>query len=573
MGKRFFVVLFYILAITGCIRNTSSKHSQSSALPSLYISLPPEQLYSILSDRDQEVPAEALLITADDDTLFDGYLEHIKTRGNYTFEKAEAKKAFTIKLPKKQSWLGLDKSQHFVLLANAFDESHIRNAIAFDLAHNVDLPAPKYAYLSLYINEEYKGLYQMTNKIEVNKHTLHLVNLDKLNKQANPHPLKEYARFRDSSDLQILQRKGALLENNPEDITGGYLLEISGTNWVYCKSVSGFVSKAGDLIRIRSPKYASPAEVNYIATLYNQMESAIVSDDGYNPKTNKHYSEYIDIESFALVYLMNELLLNQDGGFTSLYLYKDTDSIDSRLYAGPIWDFDRSIGNTIISDLELIMPNELFINAKHGNKNIDKNEPQSDGIFYYLWKHNDFQEVVKKLYYQTISPSCHKYIESGTIDSLVECLSEDANRDSRLFETRRNKDYHSETRKVLDFLQKRLAFLDWYFSASPQDIITINYQSDQNRTQHRDLHFYYPVGKPITIVSSLEAHPKKYNREPAFELFIAGTDSIVKDNTVFNSANALELRHCEPTWKDVQKRRVRKKLESWGICKPFEWEW
>lgn len=570
MTKRFIFVLVIIVAnISGCTRNEASKQPHRSVLPSLYINLPPEQFDSILNDRDQEFPAEALLITADNDTLYDDYLSHIKTRGNTTFKKAEAKKSFTIKLPKKRSWLGLDKSQHFVLLANTFDDSHIRNTIAFDLAHDVGLPAPQHTYLSLYINGEYKGLYQMTNRIEVNKHTLNLTNLDKLNKRANPRPLKEYAQFSDSSDKQIILRKGALLACDPEDITGGYLLDLCGANRIYVKSPSGFASDAGDYIRIRSPKYASPAEVNYIATFYNSMEAAITSNDGYNPETNKHYSDYIDTESFALVYLINELLLNQDGGLSSLFLYKDSDSIDSRLYAGPIWDFDRSIGNTTHSDLELIMPNELFINVKHGKTTWS----HSHGIFFYLCKHEDFQEMVKKLYYQKISPSCHKYIESGTIDSLVDCLSEDADRDSRLYGTRRNMDYHSVTGKTLDFLQKRLAFLDWYFSAPPEEIITINFQSNQVGAHHRNLQIYYPVGEPITVVPSLKSHPKRYSREPDFELYIAGTDSIVPDNTVFNSAKTLELRYHEPTWKESQKRRIRKKLEQWGICKPAEWEW
>lgn len=570
MTKRFIFVLVIIVAsISGCTRNETSKQPHRFVLPSLYINLPPGQFDSILNDLEKEVPAQATLITAENDTLFDDYLEHIKTRGNTTFKKAEAKKSFTIKLPKKQSWLGLDKSQHFILLANAFDESHIRNTIAFDLAHDVGLPAPQYAYLSLYINGEYKGLYQITNKIEVSRHTLNLTDLDKLNKRANPRPLKEYAQFSDSSDKQIILRKGAMLACNPEDISGGYLLDLCGADWVYVKSPSGFVSDAGDYIRIRSPKYASSAEVNYIATFYNSMEAAITSDDGYNPETNKHYSEYIDTESFALVYLINELLLNQDGGLSSLFLYKDSDSIDSRLYAGPIWDFDRSIGNTINSDLELIMPNELFVNVKHGKTTWS----HSHGIFYYLCKHVDFQEMVKKLYYQKISPSCHKYIESGTIDSLVDFLSEDADRDSRLYGTRRNLDYHSVTGKTLDFLQKRLAFFNWYYSVSPNDIITINFQSDQNGAHHRNLQFYYPVGEPITIVSSLKSHPKRYSREPDFDLYIVGTDSIVPDNTVFNSAKTLELRYHEPTWKEAQKRRIRKKLEQWGICKPAEWEW
>ena len=569
MAKRFCYILFIIVAITGCSRNEASKQSHGSLLPALYISLPTEQLDSILNDRNVEVPAQALLVSADNDTLYDGCLSHIKTRGNTSFLKVKDKKPFTIKFPKRQSLLGFDKSQHFVLLANAFDHSHIRNSIAFDLAHDVGLPAPHYTYLSLYINGEYKGLYQMTNKVEVNKHTLNLTNLDKLNKQANPQPLKEYARFSDSGDKQIILRKGALLECNPEDITGGYLFDMCGVDWIYVKSPSGFISDAGDYIRIRSPKYASPAEVDYIATLYNQMEAAIISDDGYNLETNKHYSEYIDIESFALAYLMNELLLNQDGGMSSLYMYKDSDSIDSKLYAGPIWDFDRSIGNTFKSDLEIIVPNELYVRTQNGNST----ENNSSGIFYYLWKHEDFQEAVKRLYYQTISPSCHKYIESGTIDSLADYLSTEAERDNLLYGTRKVGDYHSTTKKALGFLQKRLAFLDWYFSATPNGIVTINFQSNQRGLHHKMVPIYYSIGEPITILSSLRPHTFKDNHSPILELYLAGTDSIVQEGAVFDSPTILDLRYREPTRKEVQQRRIRKQLEKWGICKPVERDW
>ena len=569
MIKRYFFALVIVAAASGCVRDKTIKQPRGSTLPSLYVTLSAEQLDAILNDPKEKAPAHVLFVTAAHDTLYDDSLTHIKTRGNTSFKKAGAKKSFSIQFPLKYAFLGLDKSRSFALFANAFDDSHIRNSIAFDLAHDIGLPAPHYTYLSLYLNDEYKGLYQITNKVDVSKHTLRITDLDKLNKQANPRPLKEYTWFGYGRNKEIIQRKGALLECNPQDITGGYLLDMSGSNWIYVKSVSGFVSDAGEPIRIRSPKYATPEEVDYIATFYNQMESAIMSDNGYHLETNKYYTEYIDIESFALVYLLNELLLNQDGGMSSLYMYKDSDSIDSKLYAGPIWDFDRSIGNTFKSDLEIIVPNELYVRTQNGNST----ENNSSGIFYYLWKHEDFQEAVKRLYYQTISPSCHKYIESGTIDSLADYLSTEAERDNLLYGIRKVGDYHSATKKALGFLQKRLAFLDWYFSAAPKDIVTINFQSNQRGLHHKMVPIYYSIGEPITILSSLRPHTFKDNHSPILELYLAGTDSIVQEGAVFDSPTILDLRYREPTRKEVQQRRVRKKLEKWGIVKPVEWEW
>ena len=112
----------------------------------------------------------------------------------------------------------MDKGRSFVLLSNEYDYSYIRNAIAFDLAHLIGLPAPQYTFLSLYVNGEYIGLYQMTNKVEVSKHTLNITDLDELNKQANPRPLDEYEVFYHEKGQRINEYKGSLLEHDPEDI-------------------------------------------------------------------------------------------------------------------------------------------------------------------------------------------------------------------------------------------------------------------------------------------------------------------------------------------------------------------
>ena len=68
--------------------------------------------------------------------------------------------------------------------------------------------------------------------------------------------------------------------------------------------------------------------------------------DGINPNTGKTLEEYIDLESWAKKYLVEEIVKNFDGGISSQYFYKDSDAKgEPLLYAGPVWDYDGALGN------------------------------------------------------------------------------------------------------------------------------------------------------------------------------------------------------------------------------------
>lgn len=542
-------LFFFAFAYVGCHKVEQQEYPK---LPSLHVTMTPMQIDSIINDFDNKVSAFAVLIGSDGDTLYQDYLTYIKTRGNTSFKGQ--KKSFAIKFPEKQKLFGLSKNRSFVLLANAYDESFIRNAIGLDLARATGIPATRYAYLTLYINGFYNGLYQMTNKVGIGKHTLNITDLEDLNKHANPKPLKEYEWYGLGRKKQAILQKGVLLDNNPDDITGGYLLDNSGLISQYNKSVSGFVSDAEDYIRIRSPKYASPQEVEYIAKRYNEMERAVIATDGIHPETGKHYSEYIDIESFARYYLINELLRNPDGGWASFMLYKDTDSIDSKIYAGPAWDYDRILDNPKFQGKINIPYNAFYVNREKGKTGY----AHSGGLLHHLCKHEDFQQVVKNCYMNEISPICHSYIAENPFDSLFSLLFHEADQDNMIYQTRLSKDYETAVIRVTDFLRKRIEFLDWYYSSTEDERVLVTYTLNGKK----DI-LYYPVGKAIEA-KQLEI---LYNHTPVYELYYAGTDSIVPDGTIFLTSQEIELRKRPPTKREVQIRRVRKKLTKIGILK------
>lgn len=505
-------------------------------MPSLYITILPSQLDSILNNRDYKASADAIIVDENGDTLYDGPLKHIKTRGNSTW--LNDKKPFSIKFHKSHNLRHLDKSKSFVLLANAVDKSHIRNAIAFDVSRAIDLPAPRYDYVSLYINNQYKGLYQMTNKVEINKYALDITDLERLNKEQNPLPLKEYTWFGLGIQKNTIQRKGFLLDKSPDDITGGYLIEIIGFKDRYDRKDCGFASSSGNLIVIREPEHASKEEVEYIADFYNQMECALLDSTGYNLITGKHYSEYLDLVSFARSYILNEVLMNIDSGFTSFFMYKNT---NGKLMAGPSWDFDHSLNTTFWLGRYCCV-NAIWAGSKTGYIGHDS----SGGILYNLMRHEDFIKMVCKEWNTTVSPACHQLFESGVWDSLANVLSYDAERDFIVTNNRQSPDYALAIRRPLDFLQKRMEFLDWLWSTNGEDVISVADSIAEGRKHHdRFMNLYYRVGEPI-IYPKMKKKKGENAPIPIPVFYISGTDSIIKNGTILNHPAHLEMREKEP---------------------------
>ena len=70
------------------------------------------------------------------------------------------------------------------------------------------------------------------------------------------------------------------------------------------------------------------------------MRPAAIFGDGIM-NDGRSYLEYIDAESFARYFFHQEFLMNLDCGRGSTFLYKDRDSVDPLIYAGPVWDHDR----------------------------------------------------------------------------------------------------------------------------------------------------------------------------------------------------------------------------------------
>ena len=93
----------------------------------------------------------------------------MRGRGNSSFLWYD-KKPYRIKLNDKHKVLGLDKAKSWVLLANYRDVTDIMNTFVFEMGRGLGLPYTNHTrYVELFLNGDYKGIYQLTEQIQQNK--------------------------------------------------------------------------------------------------------------------------------------------------------------------------------------------------------------------------------------------------------------------------------------------------------------------------------------------------------------------------------------------------------------------
>jgi hypothetical protein len=105
----------------------------------------------------------------------------------------------------------------------------------------------------------------------------------------------------------------------------------------YADEATGFVTTRSQPFTMKTPEYASKAQIEYISSYYQKVEDLI-----YNGTLASELDEFVDVESLAQMYLINEWASNMDASLTSTYFYKPA---GDKLYGGPVWDFDIAFGN------------------------------------------------------------------------------------------------------------------------------------------------------------------------------------------------------------------------------------
>lgn len=392
---------------------------KATGIGSIFLTTESGSMRNVHLDKEHKESGQLVAIDYDGSVSYDNKLDYIKGRGHSTWRLS--KKPYNIKLDKKASLLGMDKNKKWCLLANAQEHSMIRNKFMYDLGHEMGIDySPDSRFVDLYANGQYMGTYQLTQKIEAGDGEL----VDITDLQKNTEEAVANALGIEEADLEELYgndeyivnadqyynyRKAFNIPYNPDDITGGYLMEFV----VSIDEPNSFITEYGQAVNVKSPEYCSAEQINYIADFMNELEEALLSNDGYNSK-GKHYTEYIDIRSAAIMYILQEFSINVDGGVSSCYFYKDSDLTgDGKVHASPCWDFDVALGNLETDG--------------YGNSLTDYNSWYTRNfytVFGILCNHQDFMAEVEKIWNEEFVPAFDiatgKVAGTGRLQSIYE---------------------------------------------------------------------------------------------------------------------------------------------------------
>ena len=295
----------------------------------------------------------ATLLRADGSTVYDGALDEIAGRGNSTWrnnvldgdtEIEVQKKPYQIKLAKKVDLLdtgdGCEANSKWVLLADYYDPTMLHNRISFDLARELgEAESPNCQPVDLYYDGEYRGMYLLTEKVEVNTGRVAVKDYEKI--------LEKLSRVGGVDVDTQAQTTGTNcygidfvavdgVEDGGETNLGGYLLELDQGN--YPNEKAYFSLPNGTVFTVRSPQNASAAMVQYLSELFEEINETL-NNYGVNAETGKTWTDYLDTDALLPYFWVNELANNPDTWrYSSTYFSLKEGS--SLLYAGPVWDFD-----------------------------------------------------------------------------------------------------------------------------------------------------------------------------------------------------------------------------------------
>lgn len=128
-----------------------------------------------IDSKDVYVDSVSLIFTNQSgDIDYKGY-GRIKGRGNSTWTNSP-KKPYTIKLYEKASLTGLPKDKSWVLLANYFDPTQLRNSVASFISSKISYLeyTPHYKFVFLTLNNTPCGIYQIGEKLKIGENRVNI---------------------------------------------------------------------------------------------------------------------------------------------------------------------------------------------------------------------------------------------------------------------------------------------------------------------------------------------------------------------------------------------------------------
>jgi len=296
-------------------------------------------------DRNNEGSGEFRFISETGKNIVPRQTATLRGRGNSSWNMTD-KKSFRLRFDTPVALMGNIPTIDYVLYSNSFDTTQLKTLMTLDLADAMNIEfVPRRQLVDFYLNSEYIGAYLLAQQIDAGENEfIDIADLNRENVNANtnvftgPTALRRLSRQTTEELPDGRKIRFHSFNSNPEDITGGYLLETSSE--YKARNADYFISARKQFLAITSPKTVSRKQILYISDLFQRFEDALSNHDF------ELVSDYIDIDSAARSFILQEFTKNIDAGRSSFYFYKDSDQRgDGRIRFCSPWDFDLAYGN------------------------------------------------------------------------------------------------------------------------------------------------------------------------------------------------------------------------------------
>ena len=354
----------------------------------------------------------------------------IKGRGNWTWLGFD-KKPYRLKLTAKAPMLGMKKSKHFVLMAGADDNlGFMRNPLGYELSRRMHVAwTPDCRPVEVVLNGDYIGLYFLTENIRVDADRVNVIEQDDLATQ---------------------------------DVTGGWLVEVDNYNTDPHINVTTPDKRQDIWITYKSPKVLSKEQEAYLQQQFDAIRDAVYDTD----KTSTKWEEFIDIYAMARIYVVRELMQDEEGFHGSFYLHKERGT-DTRWVTGPVWDFGNAYGNS------------------NRHKFIWQ-EPRFECFFIdQIYKFPRFVEAVKNVFgdfYRDEYPTINSFI-----DNLANTITAAAASDKNRWPNYGNADIAGNATTLKYYLKDKVEWLVQQWGTSGTTAISATQTSPDTKTTIHDM--------------------------------------------------------------------------------------
>lgn len=247
-----------------------------------------------------------------------------------------------------------------------------------DLANSVsDSYEPDGEFVELYLNGSYQGLYLLTEAVEIAENRVNI--------------------------------------SDGED----YLLEME-LDYRMEDDTAYVITDKGQIFGINTDSRLTGEKEQQILDFLNDIESALFSENGISSISGRPLEELIDLDSWAEAWLIQEISGDHDTGIASQFSCVMEEAGGYKLYAGPVWDFDGTMGNVNTPMFE--NPSALITSVEQTREEGNSNQNRWLSAMY---RNEKFRKALAEKYSMVFDEKLKEMID-GKIDEYAALIRRSA---------------------------------------------------------------------------------------------------------------------------------------------------